>query len=226
MATSVGDFIAAIKSGDIDTVERALHADPDLANTHTEQGLSPLMIALYHQQPKLAGLIKSRAKGLSIFEAAAAGDKARVAALLESDPALVNAVSPDGFSALGLAAFFGHADVVPLLLERGAEPNSPSRNPMKVMPLHSAVANRDGALALKMAKLLLERGASVNVAQHGGWTPLQQAAAHGNVELVQLLLSRNADPAAKADDGRSAIDLARAGGHQAVVEALESRGKP
>jgi len=33
----------------------------------------------------------------------------------------LNAVSSDGFSPLGLASFFGHADTVKLLLDRGAD---------------------------------------------------------------------------------------------------------
>jgi len=218
------EFLAIVKRGEIDVVRAALETEPALANTRSAQGLSALMTALYNQQPKIADLIRAHATDVNIFEASAAGDNARVAALLAKDPSLAKATAPDGFSALGLAAFFGHDDIMKTLLEAGADPNVPSKNPMKVTPLHSAVANRDGERALMMARVLLMHAADVNVVQHGGWTPLQQAAAHGNIGLVKLLLEKGADILAKADDGRTAATLAQAGNHQAVVDLLEKRG--
>ncbi|MBR1001959.1 MULTISPECIES: ankyrin repeat domain-containing protein [Bradyrhizobium] len=215
------EFLAIVKRGETDEVRAALETEPALANTRNAQGLSALMTALYNQQPKIADLIRAHATDVNIFEASAAGDKARVASLLAKDPSLAKATAPDGFGALGLAAFFGHDDVMKTLLEAGADPNVPSKNPMKVTPLHSAVANRDSERALKMARVLLSHAADVNVVQHGGWTPLQQAAAHGNIGLVKLLLERGADISAKADDGRNAVALAQGGNHQAVVDLLE-----
>jgi ankyrin repeat protein len=220
MTASQEEFFGAIKRGDAQAVHKMLQEDPNLANARSEQGLSGLMAALYNQQPKTAELIKPHVKSLTIFEAAAAGDKVQVSELFAKDPSLAKSVSADGFGALGLAAFFGRDEVMKTLLDAGADPNLPSNNQMKVTPLHSAVANRDGERALRMARILLDHHAGVNVVQHGGWTPLQQAAAHGNAELVQLLLDKGANTSAKADDGRTAIDLARGGGHQRVIALL------
>lgn len=100
-------------------------------------------------------------------------------AALSADASAAERCSPDGFTALGLAAFFGNAETARLQLDAGADPNFVSRNQMQVTPLHSAVANRNAEKAYDMATLLVERGGQVNVAQEGGWTPLQQAAAHG-----------------------------------------------
>ncbi len=49
------------------------------------------------------------------------GRTARVAEWLDRDPGLLNARSSDGFSPLGLAAFFGQTETVRLLLARGAD---------------------------------------------------------------------------------------------------------
>ena len=80
---------------------------------------------------------------LDVFEASALGRSERVRELLDADPSLANAWADDGFQPLGLASFFGHAETAALLVERGAEVNSASRNQMQVMPLHSAAAAQD-----------------------------------------------------------------------------------
>jgi ankyrin repeat protein len=70
--------------------------------------------------------------------------------------------------------------------------------------------------------LLLDHGAEVDARQQAGYTALQAAAIHGDEELSDLLLSRGADPALRSDDGKSAADLAREKGHQALAGRLEA----
>ncbi|MFC3918361.1 ankyrin repeat domain-containing protein [Deinococcus metalli] len=79
----------------------------------------------------------------------------------------MNAVSPDGFTPLGLASFFGRAEAAQVLLEAGADVHAVSRNPMQVQPLHSAVAGNHEALA----RVLVAAGADVNAEQADGFTP-------------------------------------------------------
>jgi ankyrin repeat protein len=71
-----------------------------------------------------------------------------------------------------------------------------------------------------MAKRSLESGAQDNAVQHGGWTPLHQAAAHGNLEMVDLLLDYGADLAMRSDDGRTALMMAEDSQHVAVIRRL------
>jgi ankyrin repeat protein len=63
----------------------------------------------------------------------------------------------------------------------------------------------------------------VNAVQQGGFTPLHGAVQNGQVEMVQLLLDHGADSSARAADGRNALDFARDGGHDQVIEMLERR---
>ena len=97
---------------------------------------------------------------------------------------------------------------------------------MKVQPLHAAVASRNpDAVAA-----ILEAHPDVNARQQAGYTPLMGAASSGRVDLLDLLLSRGADPALVTQEGKSAATLAREHGHTALAERLEgmsaSSGRP
>jgi ankyrin repeat protein len=48
------------------------------------------------------------------------------------------------------------------------------------------------------------------------------AAAHGHEAVVELLLSRGADPALRDEHGRSAAAYARAAGHSHLAERLDT----
>ena len=65
---------------------------------------------------------------LNLFEASATGQEERVKALLEKQPNLVKTHSPDGFSALGLAVFFGQKRAAEMLLAKGAPVNEASKH--------------------------------------------------------------------------------------------------
>jgi ankyrin repeat protein len=129
---------------------------------------------------------------LDVFEAAALGRTDRLRELLDDDPACANARAEDGFQPLGLASFFGHPEAARLLVERGAEVNSASRNQMKVMPLHSAVATSDPAARYELAELLLEAGADPNAVQQDQFTPLMAADHHGDERLRAILVEHGA----------------------------------
>jgi ankyrin repeat protein len=213
------EFLAEVTGGDTARVRALLEESPSLSAVKNENGVSAPLLALYHQKRDTAELLVDRKEALSpldVFEAAAFGKTSRLEALLDEDPALVDAYAADGFFPLGLAAFFGQEEVVRLLLERGANPNVSARNAMKVAAIHAASA----AGSLPIARLLIEAGADVNAVQQAGFTPLHAAAMAGRVDLAKLFLERGADPSAKADDGRTALAMAQEGKHQAVIDLL------
>ncbi|HKY49663.1 MAG TPA: ankyrin repeat domain-containing protein [Candidatus Limnocylindria bacterium] len=201
-------FIEAVKSGDRATVDRMLDADPSLASAKDEGGTSAVLLAHYYGKADIAQALLSRGPALDVFEASTAGDAKRVVELVDGDRALANAVAHDGYSPLGLAAFFNHRDAVKALLERGAKPSTPSRD-QGFTPLHSAVATDAGAIDHDIVRLLLEAGADPNATSREGGTPLHTAAFTGDVEVAELLLAYGADPSATDKKGRTALDLAR-----------------
>jgi ankyrin repeat protein len=153
-----------------------------------------------------------------VFDAATRGDLAELETALDQAPDQARAYGPDGWTALHLAAHYGHADAVRVLLERGAAVDAVSRNAMANQALHAALAGREDAATVR---LLLDAGSDVNGAAATGVTPLHLSAARGNAELARLLIDRGADPRARMDDGQRPADLARARGHPAVADQLE-----
>lgn len=209
-------IVAAVKEGDVDTVSTMITHRPELATHRTEDGVSILMLALYHGHESVADALCGTIGQLDVFEAAARGDVAGVTAWLDEGETSVDASSPDGFTLLSLAAFFGCADVVALLLERGADVNAASSHAMGVGPLHAAIARGDVAITRR----LLEAGADAQTPQAGGVTPLHGAASRGSRELVELLLDAGASRDARMEDDSTPADVARQRGHDELAEWL------
>jgi ankyrin repeat protein len=183
--------------------------------------VSKLLDAVYSgRRHEVASILATRPT-LDVFEAAAVGDDARVRELIDRDPSLACAFAADGFHPLGLAAFFRHRAVVKLLIERGADVAAPARNRLAVTALHSAVATDAAPVDLEIVRMLLDAGAPVNVPHLGGGTPLHTAAHVGDPEVVRMLLERSAEPLARTDDGKTAIDIARERGYAALADLMQ-----
>ena len=182
------DLFTLIQSGDAEGVRHLLDADPNVIGSRNDAGLSGVLIALYHRQPDIARLLVERGAPLDLHEACAYGDVDRVRELADADPESVNRLSPDGFPPVALAAFFGNAVIVRLLLDRGADPNQQAQNPMKVAALHAAVARRDAGIV----RMLLEAGADPNARQQADYTAMRAAVEHNDEEIVGLLRKHGA----------------------------------
>lgn len=153
---------------------------------------------------------------VGIFAAAAKGQTDELRSLVEKDPSLVNTHSPEGFTPLGLAAFFGHPETVQTLLTAGADPNLTSRESMKMPPLGSAMAVQRNDIA----RILIEHGANVNGKAVNDLTALHTAAARGNLEAAKLLLDHGADINAASADGKTPLAYAKEHNHSEMVEFL------
>jgi ankyrin repeat protein len=202
------EFLAAVKEGDRSAVDRMLDGDPSLVSARDERGTSAVLLAHYYGKTEVAAALLSRAPALDVFEAATAGDAKRVGALIDTDRSLADAVAQDGYTPLGLAAFFKRRDVVKALLDRGAKPSVPSRD-QGFTPLHSAVATDAAGSEREIVRLLLEAGADPNAKSREGGTPLHTAAFTGDLEIAELLLAYGADPSATDPKGLTPLDIAR-----------------
>ena len=68
--------------------------------------------------------------------------------------------------------------------------------------------------------MLLGAGADVNATQHGGYTPLHEAAQSGDVELAELFLSAGADPTILSDAAETPAEIAEAAGHHDLAARI------
>ena len=211
-------LVDAIRAGDVVRAAALLDRHPGLARA-VEGETSPALLACYHRQPAVLGLLRARGAVLDVFEAAAAGDVTRLAALLARASGLVAAHARDGWTPLHLAAHFGHGPAVALLLSGGADPRARSQNALDNTPLHAALA---GIADVDLAERLLVAGAEVDSRDAAGFTPLHLAAGRGALPLVTRLLLRGADPSARTAEGRAASELARARGHEPAARFLET----
>ncbi len=198
------DLFAAIKAGDRERVQALIAGDPAAASARDENGLSAVLTALYQQRRDIAETLLAAGPELDVLDAAATGRLDVLRAEIDANPEALAARSPEGFTPLHLAAFFGGAAAVRLLLTAGAPADADADNPPRVRPIHSATAARDH----EAVQALLEAGADPNVQQQGGFTPLQSAAHSDDVQSTELLLRHGADPDLAADDGQDARAMA------------------
>jgi len=214
------EFLEAIQKGDLSKVNQLIEANPALANSKAKDGTSVILLALYRGQRNIAEAISTKKAELDIFEASTLGQLDHAKSLIDRNPQIVSAYSPDGFALVALTAYLGQKETTEFLIEKGADINAVARNPTGFTALTGAVANNH----TEIAKLLVKRGAQVNYRYEGGFSPLMGAAEHGNVELVNFLLANGADPNAKTKDGKSPISFAREKNHAEVVEVLKKHG--
>jgi ankyrin repeat protein len=154
----------------------------------------------------------------TLIDAVKSGNRALIHSIL-SKRVDVNALDPDGTSALHWAVRGGDLDTVRLLIGAGARINTSNR--YGVTPLSLAALNGDAA----SATALLDAGADVNAPTPGGETPLMTASRTGNPAAVKVLLERGADVSAREHSfDEDALMWAAAENHAEVVRLLVQHG--
>ena len=149
----------------------------------------------------------------ALFDAIRQSDHRQVEDLL-AENVDVQATTPDGMTALHLAALQDDTESVRLLLKAHADASA--KNSYGVTPLWLACQNGNAALV----EMLVNAGADPNDRVHGGQTALMMAARAGNLEAVKTLVEHNAEIDAKENRGQTAVMWAAAEGHAGIVEWL------
>lgn len=112
--------------------------------------------------------------------------------------------------------YFKHESTAAFLLAHGMDPNH--MNWHRLTLLHHMAAEGE----LGKARLLLDHGADIDALdEEYRSTPLGLAARRGQMEMVELLLSRGADPKLSGAPWSAPLGWARRRGHDAVARRLE-----
>ena len=155
--------------------------------------------------------------GNALIDAAKNADRDAVRRFVQ-EKADVNAVEPDGTSALHWASYRDDMESAELLIKAGANVNA--ANDLGATPLWIASLNGSAS----MVRRLLQGGANPNAALLLGETPLMVASRSGNADVVEQLLARGASVNAGAARGQTALMWAVAQKHPDVVKVLLDRG--
>uniref|UniRef100_A0A8B9CCK5 Ankyrin repeat and KH domain containing 1 n=1 Tax=Anser brachyrhynchus TaxID=132585 RepID=A0A8B9CCK5_9AVES len=184
----------ACAGGFVDIVKVLLKAGANIED-HNENGHTPLM------------------------EAASAGHVEVARVLLEYGAGINTHSNEFKESALTLACYKGHLDMVRFLLEAGADQEH------KTDEMHTALmeACMDGHV--EVARLLLDSGAQVNMPADSFESPLTLAACGGHVELAALLIERGANLEEVNDEGYTPLMEAAREGHEEMVALLLAQGE-
>ena len=210
-------FFALADADDADGLDKALKGVPETFRLRNEAGETLFLYCVFRGKAKCAELLKHRG-GQSLHEAALAGDADRVATLAKAALWAVDTLSPDGWTALHLAAFLGQGAALAALLDHGADARIFGKAFESNLPIHAAAAGRRIDKG-SFAKLVAATG-NPDVLQKAGYTALMIAAGNGFADAVDVLLAAGANKTIKSPDGKSAADFARERGHADLAARL------
>lgn len=204
-------FWAAITGNDYET--------PDARSWDRSPRLAPPEQSLFIKSPKLAH--STVARGMSVAHiAATCGHLDLLKRLMEVDPHLANLKSEHGGNLVDCAALGGDLATVKYLIEDLKLPFD-EEDDEKGRPIIWAVQKNNRAVIGYLEKL----GVRVGVTTQEGFNTLTEAARSGDIRGVEDALK---DDRVKIDnqttDGQTALMIAAAAGHAAVVRMLLDRG--
>ena len=157
------------------------------------------------------------AKCHALCHAVSAGKSAAVLFLLEHGANINERDAQTGATALHHAVSKANADMIELVLQRGAD--AALGDHAGNTPLHIAAMMNQ----LAILPLLLASAPTVRMANHEGNTPLMLAASQGHAEMTRRLASKS-DLHQVNRNGNNALMLAAAGGHGDIVRRLLGKG--
>jgi ankyrin repeat protein len=209
-------LLQAARNGQADGCQALLTSGADI-ECRDEKGRTPLILAIKGKSCEATAALLAAGADVDVHDN-------------DGDTPLLHAVPESGFlralrSTLDKSAKQAgdHAGLVQLLLQAGADPSGANRKYGTTPILKVAQMKQRGDLP--SLQLLIEAGASVNVADDAGQTALMHAAYppfHG--EMFQLLVRAGANTESRRNDGCTGLISAAAGGETEAARAWIEAG--
>jgi ankyrin repeat protein/mono/diheme cytochrome c family protein len=156
-------------------------------------------------------------KVASVIAAVREHHRANLEALISADPALATSTDAGGSTPLHHAAGFGSLESLTFLLDKGANVNA--RNRRGSTPLFWAIHDE------AKVRLLIARGATINVKQVEGRSPVYLASVLGSGNAVlRLLLENGGNPNVPTLNGLTALSGAALRGDVDAMRLLLDKG--
>ena len=216
----------ALKGGYADVVEVLIDAGADIEARNNEGGSALHVVSAY--QPQFVKMLVRAGAGVRATDnrgdtclllAADFGNTETVRYLVNLPEVDVNHRDSDGCTAVLLAAWKNHPDVVEVLIDAGADMEVQDEHGHS--PLHLACCSR----ALAVVKMLVRAGAGVRVTNNGGGSCLELAATNADTETVRTLLCMpEVDVNQSNDRGYTPLHFAVSMQHSDVVQLLIDAG--
>ena len=208
-------LMLSANSGDLDTFKCLLEHGASVKAVN-QQGWTLLHCAAFGGEVAMAKLLLDQGAdldaadryGTTPFILAAKGGKLAMVKFLFDLGAELRSKGLDGFTALHEAADHGHADIVEFLIKQGlaVDLEEDYGNTPLFLCAQAEFATPDRYVAV--ARVLLDHHAKVSTCNRRKLTPLHRAAYLGHSEMVEVLLNADANPDARDEDGKTALDLA------------------
>lgn len=126
-----------------------------------------------------------------------------------------------------MAAARASEELFDLLISRGADVELKDEHGLTALT-HAFMGLLGETGSWSVLETLLEKGADVNesptTGPAAGYTLLMMAAENDRADLISGLVAKGADVNRRAKDGRTALALARKGGHKEVIALLIAAG--
>jgi ankyrin repeat protein len=185
-----------VKNKNLAEIKKRVLENPKIVDSIDEKGRTALYWACRMDESDIiAFLIEhdadvnlSNQNGVSPLHLSAANGNVRACEMLLNKKAQIEKTDSSGETPLHFAVSYGQFETVKWLLQKGAA--FETANSRQRTPLIMAAREMSG---IEIVRILVEKGANINARDYSNNTPLSLAAWRGTEEIVDYLLSRNAE---------------------------------
>lgn len=195
---------------------------PNIKNLLLDRSFSPLSIAIESKNVDVINLLLSRGVVVSsydIYIASMVGHRDILELLLDKIKWITK---PDEYKlcldgALSRAIISNNADIIQLLIDRGADKNRRIGKHNQPLLSIAIIENK-----LTSADVLIKNKADINAQDTFGASPLMWAAFINNEEAVKMLVDAGAKTNIKDDKGKTALKVAKEKGNKKIIDLLSN----